>query len=90
LDRLLPEFKKDETLSSEKLTEIFSTFANLRQPRTASLVKGARAQGESRVVDGGHKACLERDERLRKSWQDVRAVEAKYDALFKEPYCIAS
>jgi hypothetical protein len=50
------------------------------------LVRGARAQGENRVVDGGAEACLERDHRLRKNWQDEKAVEAKYDALFREPY----
>jgi salicylate hydroxylase len=86
LARLLPKFQKDETMSSEKLSEIFSSFANLRQPRTAALVKGARAQGESRVIDGGKEACLQRDERLRKGWEDESAVEAKYDALFREPY----
>ena len=86
MDRLLPEFNKSQTASPEKLCEIFGTFARLRQPRTAALVKGARAQGESRVVDGGLEVCLIRDEKLRKGWEDERAVEAKYDALFREPY----
>ena len=84
--RLLPQFQKDETMSSEKLSEIFSTFANLRQPRTAALVKGARTQGESRVIDGGEEACLKRDERLRKGWEDKSSVEAKYNGLFREPF----
>ena len=74
LDRLLPHFSEDEILSTEKLTEIFNAFANLRQPRTAALVKGARAQGEYRVVDGGAEACLARDQKLRKNWQDGKAV----------------
>ena len=73
-------------MSSGNLSEIFGAFANLRQPRTAALVKGARAQGENRVIDGGEKACLERDEMLRKSWEDEGAVKAKYHALFREPY----
>ena len=86
MNRLLPDFQKDGALSSKKLSDIFSTFANLRQPRTAALVKGARLQGESRVIDGGLEACLERDARLRTVWEDERAVEAKYDILFREPF----
>ncbi|KAG0648843.1 Aurachin C monooxygenase isomerase [Hyphodiscus hymeniophilus] len=85
LDRLLPEFDKDEALSSEKLIEAFAAFAKLRQPRTAALVKGARAQGDSRVVKGIN-ASMERDDRLRKSWQDNEAITAKYDVLFREPF----
>jgi len=68
------------------LNEIFTTFANLRQPRTAALVKVACAQRESRVIDGGHEACAERDQKLRKSWGNEVAVESKYNALFKEPF----
>jgi len=88
LSRLLPDFDADEmkAFPPRILTEIFTTFANLRQARTSALVKGARAQGESRVIDGGTEACAERDERLRKGWEDEAAVEAKYDALFKEPF----
>lgn len=86
MDRLLPEFNKDQTPPSDKLFDIFETFARLRQPRTATLVKGARAKGESRVIDGGLEACLVRDETLRKGWEDERVVETKYDALFREPY----
>jgi salicylate hydroxylase len=82
----LPHLDKDQGISSEKQSEIFRTFANLRQPRTAALVKGARAQGESRVIDGGVEACLKWDDRLRQGWEDDKVVEAKYDALFREPY----
>ena len=31
-------------------------------------------------------ACLARDERLRKSWEDKEALQKKYDALYREPY----
>jgi len=58
----------------------------MRQPRTAALVKGARAQGEDRVVDGGPKACEERNERLRCKWEDEAAVEDRYDYLLREPF----
>lgn len=88
LARLLPDFESsnEDTLTSQALKEIFGTFAKLRQPRTAALVKGARSQGENRVVDGGREACAERDERLRKGWADEEAVLKKYDMLLKEPF----
>ena len=86
LDKLLPIFSKDDGLTSEDLKAIFGTFARLRQPRTSALVKGARAHGETRVVDDGLATCLERDESLRKSWEEKEALEKKYDALCKEPY----
>lgn len=82
----MPELDKDKMLSSDVLIKTFKSFANLRKPRTAALVKGARAQGESRVIDGGLESCLTRDERLRKGWTDEKSVEGKYDALFREPY----
>jgi len=84
LSRLLPDLSNEgEWPTSETLKSIFAKFAKLRQPRTAALVKGAHAQG---VVDGGPEACAERDERLRKRWEDAAAVEAKYDYLLKEPF----
>jgi len=87
LSRLLPDLSnKGEGPTSETLESIFAKFAKLRQLRTAALVKGARAQGEDRVVDGGPEACAERDERLQKRWEDTAAVEAKYDYLLKEPF----
>jgi salicylate hydroxylase len=86
LHRLLPNFEKGKSLSSDDLNSIFKTFANLRQPKTAALVKGARLQGEDRVVDGGREACEERDERLRQKWKDEVAVEEKYDSLLMEPF----
>ena len=58
----------------------------MRQPRTAALVKGARAQGERRVVTGGPAACEERDEILREQWKDEAALEAKFDSLLMEPF----
>jgi salicylate hydroxylase len=73
-------------MSSEYLQKVFDKFAKMRQPRTAALVRGARAQGENRVMDGAPEASIARDEVLRKAWQDKPAVETKYDQLLKEPY----
>jgi salicylate hydroxylase len=72
-----------ETLTSQTLNYAFSTFAQLRQPRTASLVKGAQSQGKNTVVDGGPEECAARDERLRRGWADDEAVEKRYDMLLK-------
>lgn len=83
----LPEVSpKTSTLSNRDLAQIFQKFALKRQPRTSKLVKGARAQGERRVVTSGAAACLERDEAVRKGWLEVEAVGAKYDDLFREPF----
>ena len=73
-------------MQTQTLTQIFVAFANKRQPRTAALVKGARAQGELRVVVGGPEACKERDEVMRRQWTDVKMVEANFDAILKEPF----
>ena len=88
LSRLLPDVNEARPLpiSTQDLTAVFRTFAEMRQPRTAALVKGARAQGERRVVIGGPKACEERDEILRAQWKDETALETKLDALLREPF----
>ena len=88
MSQLLPdlESRNEATMSSEELKSTFGKFAKMRQPRTAALVKAARAQGENRVVDGGLDACAARDERLRKAWEDKARVESMLDGLLKEPY----
>lgn len=83
---MLPDFSAEEQLDSTELAKIFAGFAALRQPRTAELVRGARKQGENRVVDGGAEACEQRDERLRRKWDDKDAVNARYDFLLREPF----
>jgi salicylate hydroxylase len=90
LGRLLPDVESgsETALTSQTLNDIFAAFARLRQPRTAALVKGARAQGENRVVDGGPEACAARDDRLRKGWADEEAVQNRFDMLLKEPFCM--
>jgi salicylate hydroxylase len=68
------------------LPDIFQAFAEKRQPRTEALVKGARTQGQMRVVTGGPEACRERDRKITAAWKDLKAVAAKYDGLCKEPF----
>lgn len=65
---------------------LFRQYAEKRQPRTSKLVRGARAVGEKRVERGGREACVGRDERVREEWRDIKAVEAKFDALCQEPF----
>jgi salicylate hydroxylase len=85
---MLPTFdhESDADISVEDLQRVFNQFSTLRQPRTAALVKGARAQGSMRVISGGIAACEERDKVLSKGWEDEAAVEVKYDSLFKETF----
>ncbi|KAF8858840.1 monooxygenase FAD-binding protein [Acephala macrosclerotiorum] len=87
LAKLLPDFVGDTAilLDAENLKIVFLEFAEKRQPRTAAMVKGARAQGERRVVDG-EEACKARDEALRSGWKDVKGVEDKWEGLLKEPF----
>lgn len=85
LSQLLPDVS-DMIVSTKDLQNIFENFAKKRQPRTASLVKGARDQGEIRVCDGGADACTERDNVIRNRWKNLRVVEMNFDGLYKEPF----
>lgn len=69
----------------DELENIFRVYSQKRQPRTSALVKGARLQGERRVVTAGPVACLERDTLLAASWKDTASISAKYDNLCREP-----
>ena len=64
---------------------VFKPFAEKRQPRTSMLVKGARAQGDSRVA-ARPEARRERDEAVRKSFEDPAIIEVKYRTLLAEPF----
>ena len=87
MSTLLPVVDSQTALiSKHELTQVFHAFAEKRQPRTLALVKGARFQGERRVVAGGTAKYRERDDAIAKEWQDENAVEAKYDRLFREPF----
>jgi salicylate hydroxylase len=92
LANLLPDVLKEgegtregKELSSAVLRKVFLELVGKRQPRTKALVEGARKQGERRVVDGEEK-CRERDEGLRRGWEDQAGVEARFDSLWKEPF----
>jgi len=84
LAELLPEGKERE-LGSEELRKVFEKFAAIRQPRTTELVRGARVQGERRVVGGGEKG-MKRGEILRETWRDEEAVRVRWDGLLREPF----
>lgn len=88
MSQMLPEPSSNTPLllTTEALTAVFRAFAEKRQPRTAALVKGARVQGELRVVGGGPAACEDRDETLRQQWKNESALRAKFDGLLKEPF----
>ncbi|KUJ09375.1 FAD/NAD(P)-binding domain-containing protein [Mollisia scopiformis] len=83
LARLLPDGEVE--MERKTLKEMFLEFSGLRQPRTAALVRGARAQGERRVVSGTEE-CRRRDEALRRGWMDELAVEEKWESLLREPF----
>jgi len=71
--------------STELLYTIFSEYEGIRIPRTAELVKGARKQGEVRVVDGVE-ACLARNETVRKFWEDEDKVLDATEYLLSGPF----
>lgn len=68
------------------LEEAFASYAGKRQPRTAALVKGARAVGEKRVVTSGKVDCEVRDKKVEAEWLDTDAIAAKFDGLCREPF----
>ena len=93
MSQLLPSVhSEDENQTCHSASEAsqylqaFQTFAERRQPRTSILVKGARIQGEKRVVLDGFDACQERNKNVAATWKDVSAISAKYDALCREPF----
>ena len=85
---LLPDFtsldRESDNLDTDKLREVFTAFAEKRQPRTSILVKGARKLGELRVM--GIEGAEGRDEILRKGWEDTEALESKFRGLFSGPF----
>lgn len=64
---------------------IFKPFAEKRQPRTSALVKGARAQGDSRVT-AGQEAGQVRDEALVAAFKDPSILDTKFSQLLVEPF----
>ena len=62
--------------STQTLETIFSELEAVRIPRSSAMVQGARAQGESRVVQGAE-ACKARNDAYRKDWSDPDAMMEK-------------
>jgi len=71
--------------STELLSTIFTEYEAIRIPRTAELVKGARKQGEVRVVDGVD-ACLARNEIIRKNWEDDEKALGLFEYVLNGPF----
>lgn len=84
LARLLPDVRTGEGVDEGDLRGAFEKFARGKEERTGVLVKGARAVGERRVA--GKEECEQRDEMLRKGWEDKLAVEEKWRGLLREPF----
>lgn len=66
--------------STELLSQVFIDYQDLRLPRTSELVRGARQQGEVRVVEG-IEACRVRNEKIRIGSRDDAARKATNDLL---------
>ncbi|KAF7884798.1 hypothetical protein EAF00_010616 [Botryotinia globosa] len=82
LQRLIPDAGNE--LSTEALTEIFAEFAGIRQPKTALLVAGARAQGERRVATP--ETMEERNEYMRQMWKNPEILYKTSAEILKEPF----
>lgn len=85
LIRLLGKYNPSaDQLSTELLLRVFTDYQDLRLPRTSELVRGARRQGEIRVVEGVD-ACRARDEAIRAGLNDDAARRA-HDELLSGPF----
>ncbi|KAF9806017.1 hypothetical protein IEO21_08845 [Rhodonia placenta] len=71
--------------STELLSTIFTEYESLRMARTSALVKGARKQGEARVVEGVE-ACKARNNSIREAWRDGDAIAAGYMEMYSHPF----
>ncbi|KAG1838535.1 hypothetical protein DFJ58DRAFT_813989 [Suillus subalutaceus] len=67
-----------DQLSTELLLRVFTDYQDLRLLRTSELVRGARQQGELRVVEGLD-ACRARDEAIRKVSDNDAARKARHE-----------
>ncbi|CAI6013759.1 unnamed protein product [Clonostachys chloroleuca] len=77
--------EKLQVMGSSLWKNIFRPFAGKRQPRTSLLVRGARSQGDRRVVSGTE-ACRQRDSGIRAAYKDSTVLSAKFDDLLREPF----
>ena len=65
------------------LETVFSALEQKRIPRCAKLVKQARLQGESRVVEGVE-GGLKRNAAYREIWKDVESVQKHMGHLYED------
>lgn len=65
------------------LESIFTEFEKTRIPRSATLVKQAREQGESRVVEGVEN-CIKRNAAYREIWKDRESVTERMSHMYDE------
>jgi salicylate hydroxylase len=83
LSQLLPDCKGN--LSTAELVEAFKRYSDKRQARTSMLVKGARAQGELRVM-AGEEECRQRNQKVRDMFANDRVIVAGLHNLYSEPF----
>lgn len=62
---------------------MFSELEKVRIPRSAKLVKQARAQGESRVVHGVE-ACMKRNATYREMWKDDETIVKNMSKILED------
>ncbi|KAF8318178.1 FAD/NAD(P)-binding domain-containing protein [Clavulina sp. PMI_390] len=68
--------------STETLTTVFELYTTKRRARTSALTKGARVQGELRLVHGVDK-CLARNTKVRNIWNNEGAMIKAYMEVWK-------
>ncbi|KAI0790637.1 hypothetical protein C8Q75DRAFT_95567 [Abortiporus biennis] len=68
--------------STEILEKIFTEYEKARIPRSAEMVKGARQQGEQRVMEGVD-ACKQRNDRIRSIYKDDESIGKMYEKTLK-------
>jgi len=79
LTHILDQYNADrKPLETAILDKVFAEYETLRIARTSVLVRGARAQGELRVVIGAE-ACKSRNDAYRKSMEN--GAEEQYNQL---------
>lgn len=98
LSEALPDLTKTAATSPEEedrprprpledLEQIFASYARKRQPRTAALVRGARAAGARRVVTTGSRDCEVRNQvsDVKRSGCDANSLTLTLTPTFSTP-----
>lgn len=72
--------------STSELTAAFADYENIRLPRSAELVRRARARGEQRVAGGtGPKDVEKREEAWKEAWNEEN-IWKEFDTYAKGPF----